>query len=98
MAPTGCLSRQFAHFCAMPRRYRVRIIEATEFDSRRPHFQNNSQSCSLNARLSSAEKTRLERRPTQSGEAYDLYLRGREYQQRPGYGPRELQAAEQMFR
>ena len=51
----------------------------------------------LHARLSSAEKTRIERKPTQSAEAYDLYLRGRDYELRPGFGPRDLQTAEQMY-
>ncbi len=52
----------------------------------------------LKARLSTAEKSRLQRRPTGSTEAYDCYLRGREYDLRPGFQPRNLQAAEQMYR
>jgi serine/threonine-protein kinase len=52
----------------------------------------------LNARLSPVEKSRIERKPTQNTEAYDLYLRGREYELRPGYGPREMHVAEQMYR
>src|SRR5207302_6279311 len=34
----------------------------------------------LNARLSPEEKGRIERRPTKSSEAYEFYLRGREYE------------------
>jgi len=52
----------------------------------------------LHARLSAAEKTRLQHKPTGSPEAYDYYLRGREYELHPGNQPRDMQIAEQMYR
>src|SRR5262249_49960074 len=52
----------------------------------------------LNARLSPAEKTRIERKPTGSAEAYDYYLRAREDDLRPGAQPRAMRSAEQMYR
>ncbi len=51
----------------------------------------------LDARLSAAQKALIERKPTQSAEAYDLYLRAQEYARRPGYGPTNLGIAEQLY-
>src|SRR5262249_44649066 len=51
----------------------------------------------LHARLSAAQKTQMERKPTQSAEAYDLYLRALEYYHRPGFQPNNLAIAEQMY-
>src|SRR6266852_5558014 len=52
----------------------------------------------LHARLSAAQKAQLERKPTQSAEAYDLYLRALEYANRPGAEPRNLEIAEGLYR
>ncbi len=52
----------------------------------------------LHARLSAAQKAQLARKPTQSTEAYDLYLRALEYANRPGYEPRNLENAEGLYR
>jgi serine/threonine-protein kinase len=52
----------------------------------------------LQARLSPAQKAQLTRRPTQSAEAYDLYLRALEYANRPGYKPHDLGFAEGLYR
>jgi len=52
---------------------------------------------SLHARLSAAQKVQIERKPTQSAEAYDLYLRALEYQNRPENLPINLAIAEQMY-
>jgi TolB-like protein len=52
----------------------------------------------LEARLTRTEKSRLQRRPTGSTEAYDCYLRAREYDLRPGLQPLNLHAAEQLYR
>jgi TolB-like protein/Tfp pilus assembly protein PilF len=51
----------------------------------------------LHARLSLAQKSQLERKPTQSAEAYDLYLRGLEYHNRPGFQPDNLRIAERFY-
>lgn len=52
----------------------------------------------LRARLSPGEKEQLERPPTQSSEAYDLYLRALEYDSRPDMQPRDLAATETLYR
>ena len=52
----------------------------------------------LHARLSPEEKSRIERRPTQNVEAYDLYLRGQEYEWRPNQLAADFRVAEQMYR
>ncbi len=52
----------------------------------------------LHARLSAAQKAQLARKPTQSAEAYDLYLRALEYANRPGFEPRNLEIAEGLYR
>ena len=52
----------------------------------------------LHARLSAAQKVQIERKPTQSAEAYDLYLRALEYANRPGYNPDDLAFAERLCR
>jgi len=52
----------------------------------------------LQARLSTAQKTQIERKPTQSAEAYDLYLRGLEYANRPGRLPSNFAVAERFYR
>ena len=52
----------------------------------------------LKARLSPEEKGRIERRPTRSTEAYELYLRGREYEERPNQLAGDFRIAEQMYR
>jgi serine/threonine-protein kinase len=52
----------------------------------------------LHAQLSAAQKAQIERKPTQSPEAYDLYLRALEYAHRPGYEPRNLEIAEGLYR
>src|SRR5215813_9593929 len=52
---------------------------------------------SLHARLSAAQKVQIERKPTQSAEAYDLYLRALEYQNRPENLPINLAIAERMY-
>ncbi len=52
----------------------------------------------LGARLSPEERSRIERRPTQSDEAYDYYLRAADYwPNRAGYLPENLAIAEQLF-
>jgi serine/threonine protein kinase/Tfp pilus assembly protein PilF len=48
----------------------------------------------LHARLSTAQ---IERKPTQSVEAYDLYLRALEYSTRPGLDAESLQIAERLY-
>jgi eukaryotic-like serine/threonine-protein kinase len=52
----------------------------------------------LHARLSAAEKARIARKPTQSAAAFDLYLRGLEYRNRPGLAPDNLAFAEGLYR
>jgi TolB-like protein len=51
----------------------------------------------LHARLSTAQKAQIQRKPTQSAEAYDLYLRALEYANRPGYEPESLRIAEGLY-
>ena len=51
----------------------------------------------LHARLSASQKAQIERKPTQNAEAYDLYLRGLEYHNRPGEQPKNFAIAEQMY-
>ena len=51
----------------------------------------------LHSRLSTAQKAQIERKPTHSAEAYDLYLRALEYKNRPGTRPSNLAIAEQMY-
>src|SRR5262249_26970606 len=52
----------------------------------------------LHARLSAAQKAQIERKPTESAAAYDLYLRALEYQNRPGAQPDNLAIAERLYR
>jgi tetratricopeptide (TPR) repeat protein len=52
----------------------------------------------LRARLSAAQRAQIERKPTQSSDAYDLYLRALEYAKRPGYYPEDLEIAERLYR
>ncbi len=52
----------------------------------------------LRARLSPAQKEQLTRKPTQSAQAYDLYLRALEYANRPGYDSDNLGFAERLCR
>jgi serine/threonine-protein kinase len=52
----------------------------------------------LRARLSPAQKEQLARKPTQSAQAYDLYLRALEYANRPGYYPDNFAFAERLCR
>ena len=52
----------------------------------------------LHARLSTAQKAQIERKPTESTAAYDLYLRAQEYALRPGNQPDNLEIAERLLR
>jgi TolB-like protein/tetratricopeptide (TPR) repeat protein len=52
----------------------------------------------LQARISPSQKAEIERKPTQSAEAYDLYLRGLEYANRPGRLPSNFAVAERFYR
>jgi len=52
----------------------------------------------LQARLSPAQKAQIDRKPTQSTEAYDLYLRALEYTNRPGSEPENLAIAGRLYR
>src|SRR5262249_3675693 len=52
----------------------------------------------LQARISPAQKAQIERKPTRSPEAYDLYLRAGEYRRRPGVQPDNLEIAERFYR
>jgi TolB-like protein len=52
----------------------------------------------LHARLSPSERQRLERKPTESTEAYEFYLRGMEYAYQRDASLQNWQIAEQMFR
>jgi len=52
----------------------------------------------LHARLSAVQEEQIARKPTQSTEAYDFYLRGLEYANRPGNQPDNLAIAEQLYR
>src|SRR5262249_12109245 len=52
----------------------------------------------LHTKLSPAQKAQLERKPTQSAEAYDLYLRAVEYANRPGHQRENLAIADRLFR
>ena len=51
----------------------------------------------VGARLTSAEDSAFSVAPTQSAEAYQLYLQGREYYRRPGYELANLQIAQRLF-
>jgi TolB-like protein/Tfp pilus assembly protein PilF len=51
----------------------------------------------LHAHLSAEQKALIGRQPTQSTAAYDLYLRGLEYQRRPDYRPDDLASAQQLY-
>jgi TolB-like protein/tetratricopeptide (TPR) repeat protein len=51
----------------------------------------------LNAVLTPEEQERVEDRPTASSEAYDYYLRGREYWVRPGYRRTNWQITQEMW-
>ncbi len=51
----------------------------------------------LHARLSAAQKAQIARKPTQSAEAYDLYLRGLEYANRPSNQPDNWPIAERLY-
>jgi TolB-like protein/Flp pilus assembly protein TadD len=52
----------------------------------------------LQARLSPAQKAQIARKPTQNTEAYDRYLRGLDYLNRPGGQPENLAIAIGFFR
>jgi TolB-like protein/Tfp pilus assembly protein PilF len=52
----------------------------------------------LHTRLSPAQKAQIEHKPTKSAEAYDLYLRALEYENRPGFQPDNLAIAERFYR
>ena len=52
----------------------------------------------LHARLSTAQKAQIQRKPTENAEAYDLYLRALEYENRLGYQPDNLEIAERLYR
>jgi serine/threonine protein kinase/Tfp pilus assembly protein PilF len=52
----------------------------------------------LQARISPAQKAQIERKPTESAAAYDLYLRALEYANRPGPQPGNLEIAERLYR
>jgi serine/threonine-protein kinase len=52
----------------------------------------------LQTRLSPAQKAQIERKPTQSAEAYDLYLRARDYANRPGRDPNNRAIAVRLYR
>src|SRR5262245_3566082 len=52
----------------------------------------------LQARLSPAQKAQIERKPTESAAAYDLYLRALEYANRPGNQPDNMEIAERFYR
>lgn len=51
----------------------------------------------LQAKLTKVEKAGLAKPPTQNAEAYDLYLRAREYQTRPANTKSNLTIAENLF-
>ncbi len=51
----------------------------------------------LKAELSPEEKERIASRPTDSPEAYDFYLRGKEYFRRPGLEKENYRIAQQMY-
>lgn len=51
----------------------------------------------LHARLSPAEKERVETKPTDNADAYVLYLRARQLEQNPDALLEDLRAAEQLF-
>jgi len=52
----------------------------------------------LNARLSAAQRAQIERKPTLSAEAYDYYLRGLQYANRPGPPLDDLRNAERLYK
>src|SRR5262249_1900864 len=52
----------------------------------------------LRARLSPAQKAQIQGKPTQSAEAYDLYLRGLDYANRPGFLASNWAIAERFYR
>jgi serine/threonine-protein kinase len=52
----------------------------------------------LHARLSAAQNAQIARKPTQNTEAYDRYLRGLDYLNRPGWQPENLATAIGFFR
>ena len=52
----------------------------------------------LQTRISPAQKAQIERKPTESAAAYDLYLRALEYNNRPGVQPDNLEIAERLYR
>jgi serine/threonine protein kinase/tetratricopeptide (TPR) repeat protein len=52
----------------------------------------------LRARLSAAEKSRIERRPTRNPEALEFVVRGQEYEGRPNPEPRHFLIAEDLYR
>jgi eukaryotic-like serine/threonine-protein kinase len=52
----------------------------------------------LHARLSAAQIAKIARKPTQNTEAYDRYLRGLDYLNRPGVQPENLAIAIGFFR
>ena len=51
----------------------------------------------LRARLSPEERRRIEARPTDDLRAYDLYLRGKEYFNRPGWQVNDFSSAQRLF-
>jgi serine/threonine-protein kinase len=51
----------------------------------------------LEATLTTAERGRIEARPTEDLEAYDFYLRGMEYWRRPGWGGKNWRSAQRMW-
>ncbi len=51
----------------------------------------------LRARLSPEERQRIEARPTDDLRAYDLYLRGKEYFNRPGWQETDFNSAQRLF-
>jgi TolB-like protein/Flp pilus assembly protein TadD len=51
----------------------------------------------LRAKLSSNEKARLDRRPTQNSDAYLLFIQGHDYANRPDHFPDESLKAEDLF-
>jgi eukaryotic-like serine/threonine-protein kinase len=51
----------------------------------------------LRINLRASERELIERRPTVSSEAYELYLQAREYYNRPGYTNANLTSAAQLF-
>ncbi len=51
----------------------------------------------LRAKLSPEERQRIEARPTDDLRAYDFYLRGKEYFNRPGWQETDFSSAQRLF-